>query len=66
MRKAALFSHYDPTSHSLVVDGTRITDELVGLHKVTVETTYTDPKGKTQFFSKSFYLNIEPDPSRLD
>ena len=66
MRKAALFAYYDSASHTFVVDGSRITDDMVGLHKITVETTYTDPKGQTQFFSKSFYLKVEPDPSKLD
>lgn len=64
MREASLFSNYDEIKHAYVVDGAAIPDSMLGLHKVTVEATYADPKGQSQFFTRSFYLHVKADPTR--
>lgn len=62
MREASLFSRYDEVKHAYVVDGTLIPDSMLGLHKITVEASFLDPKGQTQLFTKSFYLHVKGVP----
>ena len=64
MREANIFARYDEIWHSFVVNSTAIPDSMIGIHKITVETTYVDPKGQAQFFTKSFYLHVEADSVR--
>lgn len=59
MREATIFSTYDQTKNAFAVDGAKIPDILIGMHKITVEATYLDPKGQTQFFSESFFLHVK-------
>lgn len=59
MRKASLFARYDPLRHSFVVYGEKVPDILIGMHKITVEASFVDPNGQTQFFSKYFYLHVK-------
>ena len=40
-----------------------MTEEDLGMHKVKVEVTYDDPRGKPQYFTNHFYFHITSDSS---
>lgn len=42
--EASLFARYDPLLHAFIVDGDKVDESNVGLHKITGEATYVDPK----------------------
>ena len=66
MRKASLFASYDSIWNAFVVDGTRIEEISIGMHKITVEAIYVDPKGQTQFFTNSFFLYVKAAPFQVE
>ena len=66
MKMAGLFSRYDSVQNAFVVDGKNIIDTSIGIHKINVDVTYVDPKGQTQFFTKSFSLYVEAAPFQVE
>ena len=63
LRKIDHFASYDPISHQMIALGNQMTLKDVGIHKVKVEVSYSDPRGKPQYFTNSFYLHITSDPN---
>ena len=60
------FSAYDRNSNSFIVNGQNVTRDNVGMYKVKVEVSYTDPKDRVQYFSNLFYLHVSLDSNDLE
>ena len=58
LRKTSIFAEYEPYQNAYLVNGDKTTRDDLGLSKIVVEVTYTDPTGREQYFSNFFYLHI--------
>ena len=56
--ETSAYADYDAGINAFNVNGDKTTQDALGLHKITVEVRYDDPRGREQFFSNFFYLHI--------
>ena len=61
--RTAGFADYEADLNSYNVNGDRTRVEDIGLHKIKVEVTYLDPRGREQYFSNFFYLHVTERPN---
>ena len=67
MRRASAFAkvQQDDNGFNFKVNGNNVTSEHVGVWRINVKASYTDPKGREQTFNKPFYLHIAEDPNAV-
>ena len=58
LKQASVFATYDALNNVLLVDGSQITEDELGLWKISAEVTYSDARGRRQSFASFFYLHI--------
>lgn len=60
------FSNYESEINTFSLRGDGMSRLELGIHKVIVNVSYVDPRGRLQNFSNFFYVHIIEDPSIID
>lgn len=66
IRSIRPFSNFESESNTFSLIGEGMSRTELGIHKVTVDVSYVDPRGREQNFSNFFYVHIIEDPSFID